>query len=230
MAGEVARAVVAFILTGLLGGWLAHRWQAQSAKEARFFEASRDLYLRMMSAADELSALIGRRLYASQRVCLLSKSSADYAGAIADYRAVVVEWNEKLLPLELAVRTRFRHSQMTSFEYLQSDLAAVSAKIEKANRTDDAVLKAEALAQIGKVRWEFFNFTENMIREANHIHRQMHFGIEVKYTRSQIAKMSTTDLFKSLFSSREEGDSIVRSPSDFGAPVSVGDARFGIYE
>lgn len=230
MFATLLQAAFAFILTGIIGGRVAHVWQARAAREARFFDASKDMYNQMVGAADDLSALIGKRLYSSQRVCLVKMGSPAFDEAVSGYRSVIIEWNERLLSTELAVRTKFRHTRLSDFEYLQKDLVSVTAHIDNHINGMPTLSKAEMLRCLRSVRSNFFIFTENMMKEARLLHRQMHFGVVVKYDRNEIDKMSTQNLIKSLFTSRVEGEAIVRSPSDFGLPVSVDDARFGIYE
>lgn len=230
MLATLLQAAFAFILTGVIGGRIAHVWQARAAREARFFDASKDMYNQMVGAADDLSALIGRRLYSSQRICLVNKGSPVFGEAVSSYRSVIIEWNERLLSLELAVRTKFRHASLSHFEYLQKDLVNVTTHINNYIAGAPTLSTFEMTGRLRLVRASFFSFTEDMMKEARLLHRQMHFGVLVQYDRYEIDKMSTQNLIKSLFTSRIEGEAIVRSPSDFGLPVSVDDARFGIYE
>jgi hypothetical protein len=230
MIGTLTQAVVAFILTGIIGGRIAQIWQARAAREARFFEASKDMYSQMVCAADDLSALVGKRLYASQRVCMIAPSDAGFDDAVASYRSIVIDWNQQLLSLELAVRTRFRDTSLYEFELLQSKLALISSGINSFIKYDRHQGAPELLRQLRDIRAEFFQFTQRMMKEARLLHRQMHFGVVVQYDKYQIEKMSTQNLIKALFTSQIEGQAVVRSPSDFGLPVSVRDARLGIYE
>jgi len=230
MVGTLLQAIVAFILTGVIGSRIAHSWQARAAKEARFFEASKDMYTQMMSAAEGIASLIGKRLYAMQRVCLLSPTSSDYNNAVSSYHAAIIEWNERLLSLELAVRTRFKNASLSEFERIQGRLAHVTRLVERLIASNDRDQRSSVMEELRRVRAEFFYFTQSMTKEAQLLHRQMHFGVVVKYDRWEIEQMSTQNLVKALFTSRIEGQAVVRSPSDFGLPVSVGDARFGIYE
>lgn len=230
MIATLFQAVVAFFFTFVAGSRIAHAWQVRAAKENRFFEASKDMYAQMMKAADDLSQLIGKRLYASQRVCMLGRDSPDFETALGSYRNSVVEWNERLLSLELAVRTRFRDASLSEFESLQSHLAETTRLIESSLISQAKSDRRRALYELRLVRGRFFQFTQAMVKEARLLHRQMHFGVIVQYDATEIDRMSTQNLIKSLFTSRVEGQAIVRSPSDFGLPVGVRDARFGIYE
>ena len=230
MLSAVLQALFAFILTGVVGSWIAHAWQARAARESRFFDASKVMYQQMVDAADSLSALAGRRIYASQRVCLVNTDSEEFDAAVAQYRAVVIEWNEKLLALELSVKTKFRTAYLSDFERMQGDFAIVARHIADRISKSPSMPPQEILRKIRILRSEFFTFTQNMMKEARLLHRQMHFGVRVTYDRDGVRKMSTQNLIKLLFTSRIEGQAVVRSPTDFGLPVNVNDARFGIYE
>ena len=184
----------------------------------------------MAAAADDLSALIGKRIYASQRICLTAKGSPLFDAALDAFRKSVIEWNERLLSIELAIRTKFRDSHLYEFDELQSDLAHVTLLLERYLTADDDGQRLMVLRRLRALRNRFFEFTQQMMREARLLHRQMHFGVVVNYDRYEIDKMSTKDLIKCLFTSRVQAKPIIRSPSDFGLPVSVGQARLGIYE
>lgn len=228
--GWIAQTLLAFLLTVVLGGWIARVWQARTTKETRFFEASKEIYAQMVAAADELSDLVGRRIYCSQRVCLTDPASPGFPKAVEDFRATVLEWNNKLLRMELSIRTRFRDSYLSSFECLQSDLTNVTLDVDHLIERDHRARKDDILRELKLVRWRYFEFVQGMVKEARLLHRQMHFGIVVRYNQEELPKMSTYDLIKALFTTRVEGQAVVRSPSDFGLPVSVWDARLGIHE
>jgi hypothetical protein len=224
------QALFAFIFTGILGSWIAHSWQTRSAKETRFFEASKEMYAQMSAAADDLSAMIGRRIYASQRLCLTTKRSPLFDSALEGYRNSVIEWNERLLSIELAIRTKFRDSHLYEFEELQNELAEATLLLEGYLASGGSETRQTVLGRFRGLRHRFFEFAQQMMREARLLQRQMHFGVVVNYDRFEIDKMSTKDLIKCLFTSRVQAKPIVRSPSDFGLPVGVGQARLGIYE
>lgn len=230
MLTALLQTLAAFLLTAVIGQRIANRWQRRAEKEARFFEASKEMYSQMMEAADQLSDLVGRRIYASQRVCMLSATDPGYMDAVEQFRAIVIEWNEKLFRTELGIRTRFRGASLYEFERIQSELARVSNMIHAMLRSGDRSKARVIIDDLRHVRFLFFSFAQNMVKEARLLHRQMHFGVRIKYDRYEVENMSTNDLIKALGTSRVEGQSVIRSPSDFGLPVSVGDARFGIYE
>lgn len=224
------QAALAFLFTVVLGTRVAHSWQTRSAKEARFFEASRDTHRQMSDASEKLIGLVGKRIYASQRLCLMKRDSVEFDEALNQYKSIIVEWNNSLMGIEISIKTLFRKSYIRNFEDLQSEISIISRKISSILSGCNDFSRSNVLKDIGDLRHRFFAFAEDMICESNLLHRQMHFGVKIEYNNYEIDNMSTKDLVKSLFSSRVEGQSVVRSPSDFGKPVGIDDARFGIYE
>ncbi|MCE3543728.1 hypothetical protein LXJ56_26460, partial [Escherichia coli] len=95
------------------------------------------------------------------------------------FKASVIEWNERLLSLDLSVRTRFRDASLSQFEWLQARLAEATRKLNAFIASDSRTGQAAILRELREVRAEFFNFTQNMVREARLLHRQMHFGVVV---------------------------------------------------
>jgi hypothetical protein len=149
-------AILAFLFTVVLGTRIAHVWQARAAKEARFFEASSDMYKSMSEAAELITNLVGRRIYASQRLCLATQESTRQE-ALQVFSQVVLEWNERLLEMELAIRSRFRDTYLVSFELLQGDLAAVSADALAIARGDKSVSRSQTLATLKVTRNRFLS-------------------------------------------------------------------------
>jgi len=222
--------VISVLITAGLGTWLAYVWQQRSTKQTRHFEASKTQHDLMRSAAMDLAALAGQRLYATHRICRISPANDHYEEAKESFRHSVLVWNEKHLQNDLNIRTLFVQSAVVRFEKLQNRLAAltneVSRRLENVKEGDPPdytlIRKAETL------RGDFFSFLQGMIDEADSLFRQMHFGVRVKYDARGIRYYSTTDLLKTLFTGPEEASAITRAPSDFGAPVSIGDARLGV--
>lgn len=222
--------VISVLITASLGTWLAYRWQQRSIKEGRYFDASKTQYELMISAGDKLATLVGTRLYASHRLCRISQSNTYYDEAVEDFRQAVLSWNREHLKNDLNIRTLFRSSSVVQFESLQNRLAALTNNISRRLETVKAGDDPEYLLirQIENLRGDFFVFLQGMMSESNSLFRQMHFGIKVNYCDPDIELYSNVDLFKALFSGPDQQASIVRSPSDFGLPVTASNARLGV--
>jgi hypothetical protein len=224
------QSILAFVLTGVFGTWIAHSWQARAAKETRFFEASKSTHQSMVDAANKISDITARRIYAMQRLCLLDQSSENYKVVVDDYHKVIVQWNENLLKMEINVLTLFNNSYVSDFEQLQSEFKDLSAHVSNVIKGNGRSSKVDTLKKINILRGKMSFFVRGMLKEAGFLHRQMHFGVRVDYERFNLDRFSTTQLFKLLFVSSVQGEAVVRSPSDFGRPVNVHDARLGINE
>jgi hypothetical protein len=230
MVADLFAAIFVFALTVILGGWLAHRWQTNAAKQNRFFEISKSNYDEMISVSRELTQLLGRRIYSAQKICFNVDDETAIEEAYQSFKEASILWNERLLSFELSVRIVFRHAFLNEFELLQRSLATVSALAKSVYRERDSQLARMTLQQLGQVRGEFFSFLQGMLKEAALLNRQMHFGVEVPFQRHHLGKLSTWELLKNLFLVAEKPHSVVRSPGDFGLPVNIDEARFGVYE
>lgn len=217
------------VVTVLGGAWIANRWQSKSAREARFFDASADFYREMTQAANMLADLSGRRIYATQRVCLTPSGGPSEEAAYANLSEIIREWNEKSMIIELSIRSYFKTAALVEYEGIQADLVRITNKIIS-RRPLSTSQRQDYYIEVNHLRHSFFQFTRNMIAEARLLHRQMHFGVKIVYRSKNLPKLSTFDLFKQLFAYQIEGASVVRPPSDFGLPVGIDDARFGINE
>lgn len=222
--------VLSVLITAGLGTWLAYVWQQRSAKQDRYFDASKTEYEQMRAAARNLAGLIGSRIYATHRLCRISQANEFFDEAKENFRQSVIEWNRNHLQVDLDIRTLFTGSSVTDFEYLQVQLAAltneVSRRLESVSPGDPPAY--ELMRKIETLRGHFFTFLQGMIKEADHVFRQMHFGVLLQYNRHDISRYSTADLLKTLFQGSEQESAVLRSPTDFGLPVNSRDARLGI--
>lgn len=222
--------VLSVLITAGLGTWLAYVWQQRSAKQDRYFDASKTQYEQMRVAARHLAGLIGDRIYATHRLCRISPSNEFFDEAKENFRRSVIDWNRNHLQIDLDIRTLFTDAAVTDFETLQGQLAAltneVSRRLENVSAGDPPAY--ELLRKIETLRGSFFLFLQGMIKEADHLFRQMHFGVILQYGRNDLHRYSTIDLVKTLFQGSEQESAVLRSPTDFGMPVSSRDARLGI--
>lgn len=219
----------ALLASAVIGASAAHKWQQRSSRDARLFDASKETYGQMSTAATEIISLIGRRIYASQRLCLADRSSDNYRKYIEDFRTAVEDWNIHHLSMDLNVRSLFKGAYLSDFELLQNRLAAVTSRVDSYAQSGngDPVRIKETFSRL---RYDYFLFAQSMQKEARLMYRQMHFGIRLDYAAWDIEKFSTRQLFVSLLSGRVEEISIIRSPSDLGQPLVASEARFGVYE
>lgn len=230
--GSVLNTLLGVLLTVLLGSYVAHVWQMRSSRESRFFEGTKFSLDSMVAAYSEIATRIGSRLYAAHRLARLSPADAQFSQARDEFRESVLEWNRNLLAMEVQVRTLFRHSYVSDFERLQKELARLTAQVSNRLSTvqeNDAPTHS-VIRGLETLRHDYFEFIRQMVVETNNLFRQMHFGVKVSYDSHSIKLYSTPSLIKGLFTGPRDASSIVRSPTDFGRPVSTWEARLGVYE
>lgn len=219
--------IVSVFITAALGTWLAYVWQQRSAKQSRYFEASKAQFELMRQAASEFAEIIGRRLYATHRVCALEINNPRFTSAFDELVRSIEDWNNSYLKIELNVRTLFERSAASDLEVIQSRLAGLSERVLKSVKLS-SYKRADLIHEVALIRVMYFKFLQRMIDEADYLFRQMHFGVELKYDRFEVRYFSNLQLLKALFSGAEDEAAVVRAPTDFGLPVSTNRARLRI--
>lgn len=221
------QAIVTFFLTVVAGNWLSGRWQERNARQQRYHEALKSRYDRIDHTIQKFTSLAGTRIYRTQRLVLNYPDKDGLEAALADLSVSIKEWNEAMMAVEVNVQSHFKKSKRVSLESIEGSFSSVTNALLRQirlNRLD----KATALEEIGILRHQCFGFIRGMVEEAKTLDREMHFGVRVAYDSSEIRNWKTSDLFKALFLDLKQADSVVRPPSDFGSPVSIGETRFGV--
>ena len=109
-----------FILTTLVGGFLAQSWQTRSARIAREAEQKRVEQRAATQVFEELSRIMDKRLYRMRRVHngLGSNLSKEKMSARWEaYREVLFEWNENLNRNLALVKRYFGDDARNVLEY-----------------------------------------------------------------------------------------------------------------
>lgn len=223
----VFQTLIAFLFTGVLGTWISHNWQSRALKDSRYYDAQKSRHQLMIDTAQETTELLSKRLYALQRLILNVNDPERLTSALEDHGQATKIWNEKFMSIEVALKSYFRQVYSGELENIQSELAALARDV--AHGIHNGHLNVgDAWSRAVVVRRQCFEFLKEMIDEAKLLDREMHFGVRLSYSREDIESWSTKDLVKGLVTSRVEGQSIVRAPSDFGIPVDRWDARLRI--
>ena len=219
------------IVTVLLGSRLAYVWQSRSARESRFYEATKRTLDGMLEAHRRVARLTGRRIYAAQRATLIRRTNANFESAADEFRDANLAWNNELLLMEIDVRTLFKGPALLEFEALQLEMAAINRIVsQKLSGVDlESELQRTLLHKIGIIRNLYFTFIREMIRETDILFRQMHYGVIINYERSYIHKFTTTQLFQTLRSGPINESTVLGSPDNFGLPVSIDELRLGAH-
>jgi hypothetical protein len=212
--------VISVLITAGLGTWLAYVWQQRTVKQTRYFDASKSQFELMREAVAEFAKVIGRRLYATHRVCALDSTSSRFDSALDELFLSIEDWNKNYLQIELNVRTLFVNSTASDLERLQSQLTLLSNKVIISAQASSNHRKT-LLKDVALLRQSYFRFLQAMIDEADYLFRQMHFGVKLNYDRWSIRYFSNLQLVKALFSGAEDESTVVRAPTDFGLPVDV---------
>ena len=224
----IFQALLAFFFTVVLGTWVTHVWQRRSLKENRHYENSKRRYDLMLQTTKDLTEDLSKRIYALQRL-VLNYNGVGMPAAMQHHLACVISWNEKLMSFEIALKSYFEHVHASDLENIQNEMAKLS-NIISSGIQNQSLNTAAAWSSVVNIRRSAFVLVREMVEEAKLLDRQIHFGVRLTYDRYSIERWSTKDLIKSLFAGRVEGQSVGRSASDFGLPVSAWEARLGVNE
>lgn len=111
---KLVLAGVTFVLTSILGGALTALFQFSSWKRQQLLTREAELRKTRETIFSEVSRLMDRRLYRLKRLhWALAKSAPERDAALADYRAVIFEWNDSinriLAMLQVYLSDEIRH-------------------------------------------------------------------------------------------------------------------------
>lgn len=93
---DVVLLLVGFVLTTLVGGYLAHRWQTTAAAFERQADDRRLEREAATKVFEDLSRIMDKRLYRMRRVHDAPQGSTRDSNRWQAYRETLFEWNENL--------------------------------------------------------------------------------------------------------------------------------------
>ena len=219
--------VLGFVLTGLIGNHLVQRWQQRNWLVQQRFLGHEKEYFALKELADEISSLLGARIYHMQRLLLNLRRSSDeqLLNRVADHDDIVKRWNERLtsfyvrLPLlassDLAIRLE---------STVQTKLLAAGATIDELvyqTRSGDIPSKytvASALKALNSIQASAINFNKQLLQFVENRRIDVYYGTRVDFSVGNLAKFSTWQLVKALFIRDVNSYSITRPTLDLQLP------------
>ena len=114
MGKELLPLFVGFVLTSVLGGLLGYMFQNRAWKNQQKAQQREQDRQQALRTFEEVSQLLDKRLYRMRRLYWAARSralgrgdKAELASALANYREVLVEWNDNLNRTLALVHTYF---------------------------------------------------------------------------------------------------------------------------
>lgn len=220
---KLATIFLTFLLTGLVGNWLVHKWQARNWLTQQKFLGREKEYAALKELIDEVTRLLAARIYLAQRLTFAIRAASGEApgSPVSDHDAIVKEWNERLpsfyARLPLLVRDGIGMELETSFHV---PLVAITLRIEsvKKRKAQNQLVPDSEFAEIShalnRLKGKAVKFNKSLIRFADTLQGEIYVGKRLAFNRANLNQLSTSELIKALFISDVKAHSIVRTPLD----------------
>jgi hypothetical protein len=224
----VTSILLTFLLTGLIGNWLAQRWQQRNWMNQQRFLGEEKEYISLKDLWEQLSGLAAKRLWRMRWVLFAidDKNDAAVQERLVEYTSVLSEWNEKFTPMcaRLTLLTRW------AFTYeldrgIQNDFVNAGLKLErlvKARLSNQHVDRRGTLMlhkEFDVLSGRLFAFNRDVLRAVERQRARTYYGVEVEYSKSNLEKFGNWQLLKALFKPGLKTLRITRPPSDSEPPI-----------
>jgi hypothetical protein len=214
--------IVGFILTGIIGNWLVHRWQSRSWLAQQRFSGNEKEYHALKDLADEIAMLLGERIYITQRLllCMKNTDTEKFTARLADYDDVVKRWNIRLTSFYVRLSLLTDEGFSISLERkIQQRLVEVGNTISKFIGLEKRNIDKQELIRINElliaVQAAATNFNRRLLNAVLNRKKVLYEGEIFKFSVENLDKFSTWFLFKAIFARDVNSLAVVRSTLDF---------------
>jgi hypothetical protein len=227
---DIAKALFAFVLTGVIGNSLLQRWQYRAWLQQQQFLGHEREYIALRDLSADLSKVMGARHYQMQRVISAARSlSADEMETrVSEYAVTLKQWNEELNSYYVRLTLYVDYSRAISLEgEIHQPFVSTGSKIERVvrlKRNAQPVPKGEYAIierQLKNLNTAIFRYNRDLLREVENIRRRVYYGENIPYSTQFLKVFSTVELIKALFIRDVDGHTIVRSSPNPKRPRSV---------
>jgi Putative peptidoglycan binding domain len=164
MGRDLLPLIVGFLLTSVLGGLLGYLFQRRTWAHQHEMQQRDQERQQALRTFEEVSRLLDRRLYRMRRLYWAARSRAhetgersELASALADYREVLIEWNDNLNRILALVHTYFG-SQVR--EQLEDDVYEGFATL---GRGLDEIVRMVSAAEDKRIEVPTFGYLVNRL-------------------------------------------------------------------
>jgi hypothetical protein len=232
MLTAVITVVLTFVLTGIVGNLLIHRWQLQSWISQQRFLGQEKEYFALQDLFEEIVTSAGRRITRMRRLLRVLHDQRDdlVRQRLKDYDTVQTAWNDSLSSFLVRLRMYAPYSMATRLdEVIQGTFVRLGSELE---HLTDARLSGRGLdrARIGRLdlslnelQGEIIMFTRDMLNLIKLQRTKTYTGTRVTLREHNLELFPTWELLKALFQPRKERFSIVRTSADLEPPRSSWD-------
>jgi len=221
-----------FLLTGLLGKWLAQAWQNRAWLLQQRFTGREREYNDLRDLSAELAGLLAVRIYCTQRLMFslfsgknASESTDQQISAMRtihdEYQDAIVQWNKRLATYYIRLPLLASYQMANDLEQLiQKPLVSVTADLDRQwtaflvqNRLS-ATAYRDIDQRISSLQGRSIDFSKRLLLQLRAMRTDVYYGRPIKFSYENLNKFSTWFLFKALFVRDVNSLSVVRAPLD----------------
>lgn len=216
--------IVSFLLTGVIGNRLLQTWQSRNWLLQQRYLGWEKEYLALKELADEISTLLGVRIFHMQRLnwALASGTDDRVKVCLQEYDETLKRWNERLTSfyIRLPILANYDLAQRLETS-VQDRLVKCGRAIEelasrrKAGKAAQDELRGEVERDLNLIQGQAIAFNKSLLDFVQSRRGDVYYGKRLHFSPQDIEHYSTWMLVKALFVREIDSLSIVRPPLDF---------------
>jgi hypothetical protein len=228
MATAITSIILTFVLTGLIGNFLAQQWQYRNWINQQKLQGEEKQYFALTALWEEAMNLASKRLWRMRRLlnALVDGDDEKIEQRRNEHDVVLSEWNEKFqsMIVRLTLYASWELGQQLEAE-LQRSFVNKGSQLDRLTRarlatgTLDRKLVADLRRGFDDLSRQVFVFNRNTLRVVQYQRTRTYYGVEVEFTRSNLDRFRTWELLKALFKPGIPPFRVVRSAADLRPPL-----------
>lgn len=209
--------LIGFILTGLIGNYLVHKWQLRNWLTQQKIITIEKEHLEIKELAESFSSIANERLFSMRAVThsLETEDNTLKNQRIGEYREAIRKWNQQYgffsakLPLLMPLSYTQAFDDGIHKKMVEASILIDEVISQKKNQAIASVLIEKKLIEINR---NTIRLTNNILQSAKRKRLSIHEEQTLNYCTENIEKFSNWQLIKALFIKDVNSFSINRSP------------------
>jgi hypothetical protein len=227
---DIIKALLAFVLTGVIGNSLIQRWQFRAWLQQQQFLGHEKEYIVLKDLSTELSRVMGARHYQMRRVISATHSLPidEIELRVSEYTVTLKQWNEEINSYYVRLTLYIDYERALSLERkIHKPFVSIGSKIERAlrlRRKGQPVPETEYATitrELDNLQAAIFRTNRDLLRDVEDIRRRVYYGENIPYSTRFLKYFSTIELIKALFIRDVDRHTIVRSSPNPKRPRSI---------
>jgi hypothetical protein len=195
--------VFAFILTTLVGGYIAQAWQRRAWHLQQRFLGHEKEYNNLRELIDEMLSMLGARIYHMKRIVLSTGlEDAKFTARLSEYDDITKKWNERLASFHSRLTILATYNDSLSLERIQKALVSAAGLIDsmikdqKGKAPKDIHKVRAAMKSLDLLQGRLSYFSKSLLNGVEKKRFEVYYGRYVPYNRYNIRFFSTWQLVK----------------------------------